>query len=70
MILKQKTLDLPAICRIFDISEEESKYITDSPAGQGIIVFGDDKIIFRNQVSKDSYIYELNQTSNMQVNRG
>ena len=70
MILKQKTLDLPAICRIFDISEEEYKYITDSPAGQGIIVFGDDKIIFRNQVSKDSYIYELNQTSNMQVNRG
>ena len=70
MILKQKTLDLPPICRIFDISEEEERYITDSPAGQGIIVYGDDKIIFRNQVSKDSYIYELNQTSNMQVNRG
>lgn len=38
--------------------------------GQGIIVYGDDKVIFRNQVSKDSYIYEINQTSNMQVNRG
>lgn len=70
MILKQKPLDLPPICRIFDISEEEAQYITDSPAGQGIIVYGDDKVIFRNQVSKDSYIYELNQTSNMQVNRG
>ena len=32
MILKQKTLDLPAICKIFDISDEESKYVIDSPA--------------------------------------
>ena len=36
----------------------------------GIIVYGEDKIIFRNQVSKDSYIFELNQTSNIQVSRG
>lgn len=69
MILKQKPLDLPPICKIFDISDEEAKYVMDSPAGQGIIVYGDDKVVFRNQVSKDSYIYELNQTSNMQVNR-
>ena len=32
MILKQKTLDLPAICKIFDISDEESRYIIDSPS--------------------------------------
>mgnify|MGYP000417523978 FL=1 len=70
MILKQKPLDLPPICKIFDISDEESRYVTDSPSGQGIIVYGDDKVIFRYQVSKDSYIYELNQTSNMQVSRG
>lgn len=70
MILKQKPLDLPPICKIFDISDEEAHYVTDSPAGQGIIVYGDDKVIFRNQVSKDSYIYQLNQTSNMQVSRG
>lgn len=68
MILKQKPLDLPAICKIFDISEEESKYVIDSPAGQGIVVYGEDKVAFRNQVSKESYIYELNQTSNMQLN--
>jgi len=70
MILKQKSLDLPPICKIFDISDEEANYVTDSPSGQGIIVYGEDKVIFRNQVSKDSYIYELNQTSNMQVSRG
>lgn len=69
MILKQKTLDLPAICKIFDISEEESKYIIDSPVGQGIIVYSSDKVAFRNQVSKESYIYSLNQTSSMQLNK-
>ena len=69
LILKQKALDLSVICKIFDISNEESKYVMDSPAGQGIIVYGEDKIPFRNQVSKDSYIYKLNQTSNMQIDR-
>lgn len=69
MLLKQKPLDLPVICRIFDISEEESKYVIDSPAGQGLIVYGEDKVAFRNQISKDSYLYQLNQTSNMQAQR-
>ena len=69
MNLKQKTLDLPTICKIFDISEEESKYIIDSPVGQGIIVYASDKVAFRNQVSKESYIYSLNQTSSMQLNK-
>ena len=69
MILKQKPLDLPAICKIFDISDEEAKYVIDSPAGQGIIVYGEDKVAFRNQVSKEFYIYQINQTSNMQLNR-
>ncbi len=32
MILKQKPLDLPPICNIFDISDEESRYVTDSPS--------------------------------------
>jgi len=70
IILKQKPLDLPAISKIFDISDEEAAYVTDSPAGQGIIVYGEDKVVFRNQVPRDSYIYELNQTSNMQKSRG
>ena len=69
MILKQKPLDLPAICKIFDISDEEAKYVIDSPAGQGIIVYGEDKVAFRNQVSKEFYIYQINQTSNMQISR-
>lgn len=69
IILKQKPLDLPAICKIFDISEEEARYVIDSPVGQGLVVYGEDKVAFRNQVSKESYIYKLNQTSNMQQQR-
>lgn len=66
MLLKQKPLDLPVICKIFDISDEEARYVIDSPAGQGLIVYGEDKVAFRNQVMKDSYIYQMNQTSNLQ----
>ena len=66
MLLKQKPLDLPVICKIFDISDEEARYVVDSPAGQGLIVYGEDKVAFRNQVMKDSYIYQMNQTSNLQ----
>ncbi len=69
LLLKQKPLDIPVIAKIFDISDEEAQYFIDSPAGQGLIVYGEDKVAFRNQVSKDSYIYKLNQTSNMQVER-
>lgn len=70
-ILKQKTLDLNAICKIFDISQEEAKYCYSSaPQGQGVIVYGEDIVPFRNQVSKDTYIYELNNTDGMQVARG
>lgn len=70
-ILKQKTLDLTAICKIFDISPEEAKYCSSSaPSGQGVIVYGDDIVPFRNRVSKDTYIYELNNTDGMQVLRG
>lgn len=70
VILKQKPLDLVAICKIFNISEEQAKYCSiASQSGQGLIVYGEDIVPFRNRVSKDSYIYELNNTDGMQVAR-
>lgn len=69
VILKQKLLDLTPICKIFDISSEEAKYVIDSPQGQGLLVYGDDKVAFKNTVPEDYYIYELNQTSNLQKSR-
>lgn len=65
IILKQKALDLPHICNIFNISEEESKYVEgDAPAGQGLLVYSSDVIPFSNKIPKDYFIYEVNNTDN------
>lgn len=69
LLLKQKPLDLPPICSIFNISNEEASYISKASSGTGMVVFGDDKYPFRNRVPKDSYIYELNNTSQIQQAR-
>lgn len=66
LILKQKTLDLPDICSIFNISQEESMYIQgDAPTGQGLVIFGSDVIPFTNKVPKDYLIYQVNNTDNI-----
>lgn len=66
LILKQKTLDLPDICSIFNISQEESMYIQgDAPTGQGLVVFSSDVIPFTNKVPKDYLIYQVNNTDNI-----
>lgn len=66
LILKQKALDLPHIANIFNISEEESRYVEgDSPVGQGVLVFGSDKIPFLNRVPKEYLLYKVNNTDNM-----
>lgn len=63
LILKQKPLDLPSICNIFNISDEESLYVQgDAPTGQGLVVFGSDVIPFTNKVPKDYLIYQVNNT--------
>lgn len=63
LILKQKPLDLPSICNIFNISEEESMYVQgDAPTGQGLVVFGSDVIPFTNKVPTEYLIYKVNNT--------
>lgn len=70
IILKQKPLDLPNIQSIFGISNEEAGYIIDPPPGQGILCYAQDKVVFRNEVPKDFYIYNLNQTSAVSDDNG
>ena len=69
ILLKQKPLDMPPICKIFNISDEELTFIDDSPQGQGLLVYGNDKIPFKNTVPEDYYIYKLNQTSQLLKSR-
>lgn len=66
IVLKQKPLDLPKICNIFGISDEESLYIQgDAPTGQGLIVYGSDVIPFSNRINKDYLIYKINNTDSI-----
>lgn len=71
MILKQKATDRDTICNIFDISSGEARYIAnDAKVGQGVIVFGPDKIPFYNPVPDDFRIYALNNTDKKAYVRG
>lgn len=70
IILKQKKRDRQIICDIFDISEGEARYIgNDAKQGQGVIVFGSDKIPFYNHVPKEFRIYQLNNTDKKAIAR-
>lgn len=35
----------------------------DPPPGQGILCYAQDRVVFRNEVPKEYFIYNLNQTS-------
>lgn len=63
LLLKQKLLDLEQLASIFGISNQESKYVIDSPAGQGLIVYADTVLPFRLKVPTNTEIYKLNETS-------
>ena len=70
IILKQKKRDRQIICDIFDISEGEARYIgNDAKQGQGVIVFGSDKIPFYTHVPKEFRIYQLNNTDKKAIAR-
>lgn len=70
IILKQNATEREEICKIFNISSEEAKYISnDAKRGQGIIVYGNDKIPFYNPIAKDTLIYELNNTDLVPTSR-
>lgn len=63
LILKQKVLELKVLKGIFNISNEEAKYVLDAPAGQGLVIYGMDCYPFRNKVPEDFLMYHLNETS-------
>ncbi len=70
IILKQKETDKDIICNIFNISNEEARYISnDAKRGQGIIIFGNDKIPFYNPIEPDTRIFQLNNTNHASITR-
>ena len=62
---KEEMLKKLGLKTMFNISDEEAKYVEgDPPSGQGLLVFGSDKIPFSNRISTDSFIYKINNTDN------
>lgn len=63
LILKQKALDIRKVAAIFSISDGEAEYIgPDCPKGQGVLVYSNDRVVFRNVIPKDSKLYDINNT--------
>lgn len=65
IILKQKALDLQILSNIFNISDDEKEYVTNSPSGHGLLIYGEDCYPFKNEIPDSYYIYELNETSSL-----
>lgn len=59
IMLNQSALDRAALGDLFSISESLQEYITDKPAGTGLIYTGNSIIPFINQYPKDTVLYSL-----------
>lgn len=62
IMLNQSALDRAALSELFSISESLQDYITDKPAGTGLIYNGNTIIPFINQWPKDNRLYSLMNT--------
>lgn len=70
LILKQSTSDMGLIKALYDISDGEASYFaSDAKRGQGVIVYGPDKIPFYNPIPREYLIYELNNTDKLIIQK-
>ena len=62
MMLNQAKSDRTQLVRLFDISEEQEKYVVNSPEGYGLMVFGDTTLPFYDHFPKDTQLYKMMST--------
>lgn len=62
MMLNQAKSDRTQLVRLFDISEEQEKYVVNSPEGYGLMVFGDTTLPFYDHFPKDTKLYKMMST--------
>ena len=60
--MNQSSIDRAALSDMFSISESLQDYITDKPAGTGLMYTGSTIIPFVNQFPKDTMLYKLMST--------
>lgn len=62
MMLNQAKSDRSQLVRLFDISEEQEKFVVNSPEGYGLMVFGDTTLPFYDHFPKDTKLYKMMST--------
>lgn len=60
LMLKQAGTDIDDLASLIDLSETQIGYVTNNPAGTGLIKFGGKIIPFDMSIPEDSLIYNLN----------
>lgn len=59
MMLNQSTSDRDELAGILGLSNQQTKFITNSPRGTGLLVFGKTIIPFKDKMPNDTKLYEL-----------
>ena len=59
ILLNQAPSDREKLAALLSISPEQTSYITNAPAGCGLLRYGGALVPFRNQFPKDTELYRL-----------
>lgn len=63
VLLKQASIDSTKLSEVIGVSEAQLKYVSNSPAGTGLIKCGNTVVTFDNRISKQSELYQLYNTN-------
>ena len=58
-MLNQAASDRAKLAKLLNISEIQMRYITNAPAGTGLIKYGSALVPFVNRFNKDTKLYRL-----------
>ncbi len=73
MMLNQAKSDRTQLIRLFDISEEQEKFMINTNEGAGLLVYGDTTLPFYDKFPKHTHLYKMMSTKpgeNQEVNEG
>ena len=67
-MMNQSQIDRAALAELYSISDSLQEYITDKPAGTGLMYTGDTIIPFQNSFPKDNELYKIMSTKATEKN--
>lgn len=68
LMMNQSQIDRAALSELYSISDSLQEYITDKPAGTGLMYTGDTIIPFQNSFPKDNELYKIMSTKATEKN--